>query len=213
MAADRAGISSAPIVDGHTYLVDCGRACVTQSHKAGLSFASLRGIFLTHLHADPVADYFNYFMMASTTGRKNGDVIPGQLAVYGPGPAGGLPEPFGGRPVGIVSPEEPTPGTTSMTAHLLRVFAYTNNIFMRGEDVRDYDSLVAVNEIMPPHSAHVMVEDMGPVVQASHVDHLVLSHIENTGGTIDPVEWHRLASRGYDGAVTVGQDLQIITVA
>jgi len=54
---------------------------------------------------------------------------------------------------------------------------------------------------------------MGPVAQASHVDHLVLSHIENTGGTIDPVEWHRLASRGYDGAVTVGQDLQIITVA
>ena len=49
MAADRAGISSAPIVDGHTYLVDCGRACVTQFHKAGLSFASLRGIFLTHL--------------------------------------------------------------------------------------------------------------------------------------------------------------------
>ena len=96
MAADRAGISSAPIVDGHTYLVDCGRACVTQFHKAGLSFASLRGIFLTHLHADHVADYFNYFMMASTTGRKNGDVIPGQLAVYGPGPTGGLPEPFGG---------------------------------------------------------------------------------------------------------------------
>ena len=93
------------------------------------------------------------------------------------------------------------------------MFAYTNNIFMRDEDIRDYDSLVGVNEIMSPHSAHVMVEDMGPVVQASHVDHLVLSHIENTGGTIDPVEWHRLACRRYDGAVTVGQDLQIITVA
>ena len=76
--------------------------------------------------------------------------------------------------MGIASPEEPTPGTTSMTAHLLRVFAYTNNIFMRDEDVRDHDSLVAVNEIMPPHSAHVMVEDMGRVGQASHADHLVL---------------------------------------
>ncbi|WP_367401858.1 hypothetical protein [Kocuria marina] len=213
MAADRAGISSAPIVDGHTYLVDCGRACVIQFHNAGLSFASLRGIFLTHLHADHVADYFNYFMMASTTGRKNGEVIPGQLAVYGPGPAGGLPEPFGGRPVGIANPEEPTPGTKSMTAPRCGCSPTrtTSSCGTRtsGTTTRSWPS----TRSCPPHSAHVMVEDMGPVAQASHVDHLVLSHIENTGGTIDPVEWHRLASRGYDGAVTVGQDLQIITVA
>src|SRR5690606_40355180 len=52
---ERMGIASAVTVGTDTDLVDCGRAAVTQSLRAGLSIPSLKGIFLTHLPADATA--------------------------------------------------------------------------------------------------------------------------------------------------------------
>jgi hypothetical protein len=57
IAADRTGTSTALVVDGKVYVVDCGRSSATQYRRAGLDFADLEGIFITHLHADHVADY------------------------------------------------------------------------------------------------------------------------------------------------------------
>lgn len=103
-------------------------------------------------------------------------------------------------------------GDTTHSKTLIRLAKYSDVLVHEALQIPPGVGLT--EEVIDHHKkSHVMVEDMGPVVQASHVDHLVLSHIENTGGTIDPVEWHRLACRRYDGAVTVGQDLQIITVA
>ncbi|MFI6495529.1 MBL fold metallo-hydrolase, partial [Streptomyces sp. NPDC050564] len=58
--AGRYGISSALVVNGKTYVVDCGRGAVTQYMRAGLSMPSLAGIFLTHLHADHMVDYYSF---------------------------------------------------------------------------------------------------------------------------------------------------------
>ncbi len=61
--------------------------------------------------------------------------------------------------------------------------------------------------------SHVLVEDVGEIAQSANVPQLVLSHLVDFGGPIDPEEWQRLAKRGYDGDVTIGMDLMGIRLA
>ena len=60
----RTGISSVLTVGGYNYVVDSGRGSVTQYLNAGLRFSRLEGIFIDALHADHIADFYNYFMLA-----------------------------------------------------------------------------------------------------------------------------------------------------
>lgn len=52
----RAQNSSAIVVDGRTYLVDCGYGAVRNLVAAGLGYAQIASIFLTHLHDDHTSD-------------------------------------------------------------------------------------------------------------------------------------------------------------
>ena len=54
--AGRAGISSALVVDGRVFVIDCGRGSPSAFADAGLDFSRLEAVFLTHLHADHVGD-------------------------------------------------------------------------------------------------------------------------------------------------------------
>ncbi|MEX1909725.1 MBL fold metallo-hydrolase [Janibacter sp. Y6] len=95
------------LVDGQTYVVDCGRASVTQFVKAGLRLDSIRGIFLTHLHADHIADYYNFLMLGGHIKNQNGDHIERRVPVLGPGPAGGQQPKFGGGTAPTVRARRP----------------------------------------------------------------------------------------------------------
>lgn len=150
VVADRAGIASALVVDGHVYVVDCGRAATTQYLRAGLQFRNLNSIFLTHLHADHLADYYNFFLLAGHIPNPRGDNLPGPIDVYGPGPAGGLPPKFGGGQAPTVHPEAPTPGTREMTERLHAAYSYSDNIFLRDMNIRDVRTLSKVHEIEMP---------------------------------------------------------------
>jgi ribonuclease BN (tRNA processing enzyme) len=75
--AGRYGISSALVVNGRTYVVDCGRGSLNQFVAAGLSMPSLAGVFLTHLHSDHTVDCFSYPLLAGMGLRSPVDV-------YGP---------------------------------------------------------------------------------------------------------------------------------
>lgn len=300
--ADRAGIASAVVVDGATYVVDCGRNAVSQYQRAGLRYADLAGIFLTHLHADHVADYYNFFQLAGLSGAGT-DVIPDPLQVYGPPSAGQLPPAAGGAPVPTVAPADPVPGTRAMTEHLHAAFAYSSNVYLRenpaatrsieelaqvhevavpavgsspvGEPappMRPFvvmeDDRVRVSAILVPHgnvypafafrfdsdhgsvtfsgdtrlsdnvvtlargsdllvheaislpasgvpaqfrdamlADHTLVDQVGSVAQRAEVPHLVLSHVIDFGGRLSVGDWSRRAKTGYDGKVTIGEDL------
>ena len=117
------GAASALVVDGRTHVVDCGRASVTQFAAAGLRFDSIAGIFLTHLHADHIADYYNFFMLGGHIKNQAGDHIERQVPVFGPGAAGGLQPKFGGGEAPTVNPANPTPGTVEMTQSLHAAYA------------------------------------------------------------------------------------------
>ncbi|WP_156760823.1 MBL fold metallo-hydrolase [Microbacterium karelineae] len=132
---DRAGISTAVIVDGAVYVVDAGRGSLTQYVRAGLALADLTAMFVTHLHIDHVADLYDYFLLG---GNANfGDTVPDRVPVYGPGPAGWLPEPFEGAEVPTVGGDDPTPGLTDVLDTWAGAHAYSTNLFIRGSSIRD----------------------------------------------------------------------------
>jgi len=148
---DRTGIASALVVDGRTYVIDCGRAAATQYVRAGLRQRSLAAIFLTHLHADHIADYYNFFLLGANIPNTLGDLVTGPVAVYGPGPAGGLAPAFGGAQVATLAPADPTPGTAQMTAKAIEAYAYSSNLFMRDSAAPDVRDLIQAHEINVPN--------------------------------------------------------------
>lgn len=304
----RTGIASALIVDGATYLIDCGRSSATQYIRAGLKLKALRGMFLTHLHADHIADYYNFFLLGGSVPNQEGDSMPDVVPVYGPGPAGGLPPKFGGGISPTIDPSDPTPGIADLTKSCDSAYAYSSNVFMRDMGIRDIRDLADVHEITVPNvgatyentapvmdpfvvmqdenvrvsailvphgpvfpsfafrfdtkygsvtvsgdttytpnlprlayrsdvlvheainvqgwsggtpvfvdhllQSHVEVQEVGPIAQKSKVPHLVLSHISDLRGNPLPVpQWRKWAQAGYEGKVTIGEDLQRLVIA
>jgi len=161
----RKGTASALVVDGSTYVVDCGRSSVTQYVEAGLRLDSLRSIFITHLHADHVADYYNFIMLGALP-NMSGDAIR-TIDVYGPGRAGGLPPKFGGGQAGTVNPTNPTPGITDLTNSCTDAFAYSTNVFLRDSGIRDPRRITTIHDIVVPEvgaSYQNTAPDMAPFV-------------------------------------------------
>ncbi|WP_414168398.1 MBL fold metallo-hydrolase [Streptoverticillium reticulum] len=146
------GTSSALVVNGRAYVIDCGRGSVSQFYDAGLTIDDLGGIFLTHLHADHIAEYYNYFMLADNPLGML-DVKPRKIPVYGPGPAGGLSRDTAlGQRAPVVG-TDPTPGIRKLTQDCDNAYAYTANILAR--DGLDQIPQVqrAIHEIAVPPDA------------------------------------------------------------
>jgi ribonuclease BN (tRNA processing enzyme) len=151
--AYRAGIATALVVDGATYLVDVGRKAVSQYVAANLAWADLRAIFVTHLHADHIAELFQIFLLGGFQAPGQGDTLPGPTPVYGPGPAGGLAPPFGGGQRPTTNPSDPTPGVAGFLEYASAAFAYSTNLFMRDSGIRETRSLAVAHELAPPVGA------------------------------------------------------------
>jgi ribonuclease BN (tRNA processing enzyme) len=56
VSVDRSETASAVVVDGVTYLVDCGYGTLRELVASGLGFQPVNTVFLTHLHDDHTAD-------------------------------------------------------------------------------------------------------------------------------------------------------------
>ncbi|MDR7304093.1 MBL fold metallo-hydrolase [Haloactinomyces albus] len=152
----RTGISSVLSVHGQTYVIDCGRSSATQYKNAELEFRDLRSIFLTHLHADHVCDYYNFFLLAGfgPNDAAEGDGILSPVSVFGPGPAGRLSRSGTAEQAPTIAPEDPTPGLAELTEHSHHAFAYSSNVFLRDTGITDIRSLIDLHEIsLPPVGA------------------------------------------------------------
>ena len=159
------GTASALVVNGKTYVINAGRAAVIQFEEAGLRFDTIAGVFLTHLHADHIADYYNFFLLGGHIPNPDGDRITRPVPIYGPGQAGGLPPKFGGGTAPTIAPEAPTPGTLLLTENLHRAYAYSSNVFLRDMNIPDIRQLMDVREITTPAGATFenTCPDMAPV--------------------------------------------------
>ena len=147
--ATRCGFANAVVVGDAAYVVDAGEGVHAQLWRAGLTMNPnfrrqvrrpvIRGVFVTHLHADHVVDLANLFV---------GSWPPHVVDVIGPGPAG-LPIPMfppdADRPLPIA--DDPTPGLRAFVTHQLAAFAYNINVRVLDEGRSPLPDSIRVREI------------------------------------------------------------------
>jgi ribonuclease BN (tRNA processing enzyme) len=161
----RFGIASALVIGGKTYVIDCGRAAVTQYVNCGLSLEQLDGIFVTHLHADHTTDLFNFFLLGSGWSAPH-DSLRHAIPVYGPGSAGGLPLATPpDRKVATVDPQDPTPGIATLLRDCNDAYAYSTNVLMRDSGFDDIGSFMDAREIALPSVGASPTGDTAPAMR------------------------------------------------
>ncbi len=197
----RAGISTALAVGDRHYLVDAGLGAARRLGQAGLRPEALGAVFLTHLHSDHLFDLFNILWM--TPGKFGRPV-----SIYGPGPAGALPEPFGAESVPLVQPDRPTPGTTDLIHGLLSSYAYDMNIrnIETGAQI-DHANLFEPNDVHAPAGTGASATHTAPDMQPFGVfedDRVRVSAILVPHGPVFPSFAFRFDTD--DGAVTISGD-------
>ena len=148
--AGRAGISSALIVDGRVFVIDCGRGSPSAFADAALDFARLEAVFLTHLHADHTGDLAG-LLLYPWGGRvgDNGPLAP--IRVYGPSRPGALPAGDATfRRETTIHPELPDPGTADLVENILAGYAYHLNVMPLDARMPDAGALVRGIDIARP---------------------------------------------------------------
>jgi ribonuclease BN (tRNA processing enzyme) len=76
----RSAPAQAVLVGDRTYIVDCGNGVARQLVLAGVPLATIRHVFLTHLHSDHAADYGTLLLLAW------GDSLTTDVDTWGPAP-------------------------------------------------------------------------------------------------------------------------------
>ncbi|MDR7304315.1 ribonuclease BN (tRNA processing enzyme) [Haloactinomyces albus] len=147
-AQGRNGIASAVAVGARTYLVDAGQAATHQLFRSGLPDDSVRGVFVTHLHSDHIADLYNLVWL-NWAPQQPGETSP-TVEVFGPGRASGLPDSGSDSPASTVNPENPTPGTVDYFTSSIAATAYDVNERMRDTERRDIREAFRAHDITVP---------------------------------------------------------------
>jgi ribonuclease BN (tRNA processing enzyme) len=157
--SDRAGISTAIVVNDAVYLIDCGEGWGPRFRQSGLGPAGfqkgiddLRAVFITHHHSDHTIDYPNLLLLAWHNGS---DGLRQPIRVLGPGDRGALPPIFAAEKrqhlPEVFNPESPTPGLRESTDKLLQAYATDINDRMRDNAKQDLREIFAVEDIeLPP---------------------------------------------------------------
>ena len=176
--AGRGGISSALVVDGRVFVVDCGRGSPSAFANAGLDFRRLSAVFISHLHADHTGDLPG--LLLYPWGVRWGDHGPlAPVRVFGPSPPEALPagDATFHRETTIY-PERPAPGTADLVESILSGYAYHLNVMPLDARMPDAGALVRGFDISVPARAvgtaqvPVVVLEDGPVrVTAVAVTH------------------------------------------
>ena len=212
----RTGTSSVLTVNGFNYLVDAGRSSVTQYLNSGLQFAKLGAMFMTHLHADHLADYYNYFLLEGGQANAEHDRLNQDpkvkpyppVHVYGPGSAGALPpKPSPSTPT--LAPQNPVPGIKDLTDRLNEGYAYSYNVFMRGDGTSLITDLQDIHEIQIPASVGASATNRAPIMDPFQIyedDQVVVKAILVPHGEVFPAFAYRFDCKNGKGAVVFSGD-------
>jgi ribonuclease BN (tRNA processing enzyme) len=203
-SVSRFGMSTALVVNGNAYLIDCGRGAVSQYVRAGLDPLRIKGIFVTHLHVDHTADYFNFAVLAGYSVFNATGSMP-SIGVYGPGSAGSLPGGAGGA--GWVNPADPVPGLAAQTRLCNQAFAYSSNAFIAEGIGGDPGGALDVHEIELPDVGASALGETAPVMDPFPVmsnDDVKVTAVLVPHGAVFPAFAYRFETP--DGSVVFSGD-------
>lgn len=85
---NRASPAQVIVVNGASYVIDCGNGVARQLVQAKLKLGSIRGVFVTHHHSDHNADYGNLLLLAWATDLAT------RVDTYGPPPLAAMTRQF-----------------------------------------------------------------------------------------------------------------------
>lgn len=150
-----AGIGTAIVVGGHTYLVDVGDRVPEQykranpnRHDAYAEFSTLAGVFLTHLHSDHIIDYFKLFNYGWWVGLSQ---VSEPVVVRGPGRRETVTRPHDPTQAREpFHPENPMPGTVDLTEAVFAAYATDINDRQRDNGFPELRALLDVQDIVIP---------------------------------------------------------------
>jgi ribonuclease BN (tRNA processing enzyme) len=206
--AGRAGISSALIVDGRVFVIDCGRGAPSAFANAGLDFSGLEAVFLTHMHADHTGDLPG--LLLYPWGGRVGDQGPlAPVRVYGPSRPETLPEGDASfHRETTIHPELPTPGAADLVEAILAGYAYHLNVMPLDARMPDAGALVRGIDIVIPARAEGIAQ--APAVVAD--DGVVrVTAVAVTHGRAVPALAYRFdtpdGSVVFSGDTTANEDL------
>ena len=85
---NRSAPANVIVVNGASYVIDCGNGVARQMVLAKLKLSSMRSVFLTHQHSDHNADYGNLLLLAWATDLTK------RVDTYGPPPLAEMTKQF-----------------------------------------------------------------------------------------------------------------------
>jgi ribonuclease BN (tRNA processing enzyme) len=204
----RAGISSALMVDERIFVIDCGRGSPSAFVAAGLDFARLEAVFLTHLHVDHVGDLTGMLLYPWGIRFDDDGPLP-PIRVYGPS----SPEP---APAGdaafhrhtTIHPERPFPGATDLVENILAGYASHLNVMPLDWHMPDPGVLVRAIDISVPAP---LAGGSGPPISVFEDEIVRVTAVPVTHGHAHPALAYRFdtpdGSIVFSGDTTVNEGL------
>ena len=204
----RAGICSALVVDGRVFLIDCGRGSPSAFVAAGLDFACLEAVFLTHLHVDHAGDLTGILLYPWGIRFGEKGALP-PVRVYGPGEPEVAPEGDATfRRQTTVHPERPFPGATDLVESILAGYAYHLNVMPLDCHMPDPGGLVQAIDIAAPAP---MTADAGSPIGVFEDAMVRVTAVPVTHGHAHPALAYRFdtpdASIVFSGDTTANDNL------
>jgi ribonuclease BN (tRNA processing enzyme) len=200
------------MVDERIFVIDCGRGSPSAFVAAGLDFARLEAVFLTHLHVDHVGDLTGMLLYPWGIRFDDDGPLP-PIRVYGPS----SPEP---APAGdaafrrhtTIHPERPFPGATDLVENILAGHAYHLNVMPLDWHMPDPGMLVRAIDISVPAP---LAGGSGPLISVFEDGIVRVTAVPVTHGHAHPALAYRFdtpdGSVVFSGDTTVNEGL--ITLA
>ena len=202
--AGRRGISSALVVGGRVFVIDCGRGSPSAFADAGLGFSRLEAVFLTHMHADHIGDLPGMLLYGWGVREGSDGPLP-PIRVYGPRRPDALPDGDAAfQRETTIHPERPAPGTADLVGSLLAAYAYHLNVMPL--DARMPDPAALARAVDIPVPARTAGHPAAPVTVAED-DAVRVTAVAVTHGHAVPALAYRFDTA--DGSVVFSGDTTV----